>query len=269
MTSRIASVGRRRRGARASQTVEDEEAGQGGEWHWPGEKGRMHESGAEEGAAAGPSTSTSFSPFAVSNEEEEQEEHHEEEPPVDRSLYQAHLATDDKAVLNRLRNRGQDETDDQELGSSSRLELPTASAPPVVEEEELDEDGFERFEPEHAQERFTTSEKAKLRAPPSPLQRPVSSNLPAPPTRGDFSYSYLSRPDPAPASSTIPSTSKSALAAEYAALQPREEEEELDLPVYLPQEQRNEVLGMASAPPALDDDDEEDEDEEGITHATI
>ncbi|GAA5904409.1 uncharacterized protein JCM6883_006482 [Sporobolomyces salmoneus] len=279
--SRIANIGRRRR--RPQSMAEQVEEGQGGEWHWPGEKDRNLGEGtsSQGGEAAGSSTSQ----FVVSEEEEQHSTHEhgeekEEEPPVDRSLYQAHLATDDKAVLNRLRSATYSQ--EASIEHHSRPDLPTPSAPPVVEDD-IDEDGFERFSPQAEQrvedeERsigFTSSEKAKLRAPPSPHQGPVST-LPAPPSRTDFTYSYL----PSTSAAATPSRStataeKSALAAQYAALDSRDGEagEEVDLPVYLPQERRNEALGLASAPPATaeDDDDveEEERDEEGVTFATI
>jgi len=171
----------------------------------------------------------------------------------------------------------EDGLEDGEVEDGTRSELPIPTAPPVLEDEEVDEDGFERFDPTQDEEHqvgFTTSEKAKLRAPPSPLQQPIS-NLPAPPSRGDFTYSYLTRPSMSTESSPTPSTSKSALAAEYAALD-SPENEELDLPVYLPQERRNEVMNLASAPPMNDDDNEDEDgdeeetvDGEGVTYATI
>lgn len=276
-------IGRRRRSARERMAQSGSEDLGEGDWHWPGEKGDSLIASSSGGGASSSqpstSTSTSTSPFALTSteedeeqEEEEQEEEEEVAPPLDRSMYQAHLATDDKSVLHRLRNGPH--RDEAEGSGSSRIvtsEVPSPSAPPVVEEEEdLDEDGFERFnltsqktpEPEYP---TSSSEKSKLRSN-SHSQLP-STLLPAPPSR--VSYAYLqqsSTPTPAP------STSKSALAAEYAALHPPEQEEELDLPVYLPQEgRRNETLGMASAPPITDDDDEEDEEEEeeGVTHATI
>ncbi|GAA5987105.1 hypothetical protein JCM5350_003760 [Sporobolomyces pararoseus] len=284
-TPRITNMGRRNRRSRhGGEEAAEEAQGQVEEWHWPGEKGRQ--GGSDAGAAAGPSSS----PFTLSNDdnEETQEQEEEEEPPIDRSLYQAHLATDDKAVLNRLRTAtyrsNEDDVEEGGVVEGSRSELPLPSAPPVVEEDgEVDEDGFERFDPrplendEESQVGFTTTEKAKLRSPPSPRQTPVSTLLPAPPSRTDFNYSYLTRTaSQATPSATPPSTSKSALAAEYAALDPAETEE-LDLPVYLAQERRNEVLGMASAPPVTGDDDEEEDeaeveggvDGEGVAFATI
>jgi len=270
-------IGRRRRSARDRLTEREREDEGEGDWHWPGEKGDSSIASSSGGGASPsqPSTSTSASPFALTSpedeeepEEEEEEEEDEEEtaPPLDRSMYQAHLATDDKAVLHRLRNATRrDEAEGS--GSLSRVvasEVPSPSAPPVVEEDDVDEDGFERFNSTSEEEvgfPSASSEKSKLPSPGSP----PSTLLPAPPSR--VSYAYLeqsSTPTPAP------STSKSALAAEYAALHPQQEEEELDLPVYLPQEgRRNDALGMASAPPPTDDDEEEEEEEGGVTHAMI
>ncbi|GAA6021622.1 hypothetical protein JCM11491_001242 [Sporobolomyces phaffii] len=293
-SSRLANLARRRR-VSAVEGPPPLEDGQRAEWHWPGEKGRRIEpSGGEETpGTAGPSSSSAF---VLSNDEgadEEQEHEEEAEPPFDRSLYQAHLATDDKSVLNRLRTAYRPQSDgeeDNEGGGASRPMIPVPSAPAV--EDEVDEDGFERFDPEVAAASvqrgedeesrvgFSTSEKAKLRAPPSLVHRSTSSLLPAPPTRGDFTYSYLSRNRPASsATSPEPSTSKSALAAEYAAMNlPGDDDVELDLPVYLAQERRSQTLGLASAPPASHDEEDDDEDDaateertdgEGITYATI
>lgn len=66
----------------------------------------------------------------------------ESEPSIDPSTYSAHLATDDKAVLASLRRHA--------------VELPSAlgTAPLADDEDELDEDGFERFIDHEQEERI-------------------------------------------------------------------------------------------------------------------
>lgn len=279
---RVGNSGRRRRRSERAREGGVEE-NRGEQWHWPGEKGShllTPDAGSDMGATAGPS---SPSPFALGNDVELGQEEEEADPPVDRSLYQAHLATDDKAVLHRLRTATyRSEEEGSEVGrvmSRSRLELPAASAPPVIDGE-VDEDGFERYDPrqvagevDHSREGgFTGSEVPTLNASTSasPRSGPISTLLPTPPSRSDFTYSYLARSS----SSNAPNPSKSALAEEYARLDNAREGEELDLPVYLPQDRRNEALQLASAPPATDDDEDDEEDQgdvdvEGNSFATI
>ncbi|GAA5940095.1 uncharacterized protein JCM15063_001703 [Sporobolomyces koalae] len=289
-------VDRRRRHTRSEVVEEQPEQ----EWHWPGEKNDRHLSGGGAAALAGPSGSgPSSSHLVISDEvpheeravaedvEEHDEEHDEddaeEEPPVDRSMYQAHLATDDKAVLHRLRNLTYQDDAIELAGHdmvTSRSMLPTPSAPPIAVDD-LDEDGFERFDPtsdaaddpSHEERHIGLDASSDPRNISSARMHQSSSTLPAPPSRSDFSYSYLSRtsssaPIARELSTATTSTSKSALAAEYAALDPRQEDVELDLPMYLARDRRNEVLTLASAPPVLDEEDEEDEDV-GVTHAVI
>ncbi|GAA5890447.1 hypothetical protein JCM5296_005049 [Sporobolomyces johnsonii] len=286
-------VGRGRRRARQPQRAEEEDEG---EWHWPGEKGRDFAGfGGASTSAAGPSAGPSAvgdEPAAAASPFDDGEE--EDEPPLDPSMYTAHLATDDKAILARLRNatfratgvEGDDVGAEDEPPAAYAEAGPSAqpSAPPVeeVEDDEVDEDGFERFVPQEEEQQEDEDEEANIGT--STTAVPASpSLLPAPPNRVLFSYPYLSSSTPsssrppsststslAPPSSpasTAPtssaSTSKSALAAEYAALSDGQEqdEEELDLPVYLPRA-GNGALGMASAPPVLEDDDEDPEEEE-------
>ncbi|GAA5970775.1 hypothetical protein JCM21900_000353 [Sporobolomyces salmonicolor] len=291
-------VGRGRRRARQPQRAEEEDEG---EWHWPGEKGRGvagfgGASTSAAGSSADPSTQED-EPAAAASPFDEGEV--EDEPPLDPSMYTAHLATDDKAILARLRNAAfratgvDEEYDGTEDGPPAAYAEagPSAqpSAPPVEEFEdgEVDEDGYERLVPQAEEGQGDEDGEANIgtsttAVPPSP------SLLPAPPSRVLFSYPYLSSstpssshppsststtlaPPPSPASASpaptsSASTSKSALAAEYAALSAGQErdEDEFELPVYLPRA-GNEALGMASAPPVLegddDDDDEEDEDD--------
>ncbi|GAA5877698.1 hypothetical protein JCM3774_006646 [Rhodotorula dairenensis] len=153
------------RGMRSDENENDE-----GEWHWPGEKGRPFAS-----------SSTSADPFAeaeagdlpgallgsTSEEHGDSQQEQSEDPvppPVDRSLFSAHIATDDKAVLARLRQQRERSPfvlDDEEadVGVSSAgssvshglgtlaTSMPAPSAPPVVADEaDLDEDGFERYD---------------------------------------------------------------------------------------------------------------------------
>ncbi|GAA6061817.1 hypothetical protein JCM10212_001123 [Sporobolomyces blumeae] len=217
---------RRRREARQPAAPVQEE------WHWPGEKGRALDAG-QGGASTSSSSVQSDSRFVLEDREDDEldaevegDDDAEETPPVDRSMFQAHLATDDKAVLDRIRNgsyrpdpfvSGQD--DDVEAGSSSLARsvsiVPTPSAPPQ-DDDDVDADGFERFDPREsladADEdededeesrigRVVGNGKAKVV---SPRLRDTSI-LPAPPSRIDFTYPYL-------ASGSSPSSSSNAAA---------------------------------------------------------
>lgn len=209
------------RGVRSDEAEHDE-----GEWHWPGEKGRPSAS-----------TSTSADPFAEADEgdlsgatggpsadhdDSRQESEDAVPPPVDRSLFSAHIATDDKAVLARLRQQRERSPfvlDDEEAdvgmsptGSSALhgfgpvpTSAPAPSAPPdVADEADLDEDGFERYN-------FSTPTMSTEGSSSIPGKAsPVSSLLPAPPQRVtqasllDATHSPSGAADLSSASSTVP-----------------------------------------------------------------
>lgn len=278
-----------------------------GEWHWPGEKGRP---------LAASSASTSADPFVEEaalaagdqNSAEEDDTDQNEAgalPPIDRSLFSAHVATDDKAVLARLRRQRERSPfvlDDEEadvgmmaaLGSSAFVpvatSVPMASAPPVADDADLDEDGFERYDvptpTAHGQSSSTAAGKVAA--------SPMSSLLPAPPQRvHQVSLPNAFTPassgaDLSSASSTVPllqgatagdersssyfpraSTSSTGKAreahAEVAERQADAVHDEEDLPMYLPGSTgATEALRMASAPVDADDHFEgEDDDDDG------
>ncbi|GAA5830840.1 hypothetical protein JCM11251_001094 [Rhodosporidiobolus azoricus] len=284
-------AGRRSAELRMPPPVQQEEEEEE-RWHWPGEKRRPFPSEVGAASSSGPSA-----PIPLEDEEDERdgvedEREEEERQEVDRSLFSAHVATDDKAVLARLRARNDrlassamsDEEEDIYASSAaapsaaapSLASRPVATAPPVEEHEEVDEEGFERI----PSSLLTTS---------APATTP-STLLPAPPAL--LSYSYLTAsppspsvpaslprtpflpPMPSPALSTAPllassasgptaATEKSALAAEYAAAGLAGEEDEEDEESYLP---RYGVGGgpVASAPPPDEEEDEHEEGEEAL-----
>ncbi|GAA6025050.1 hypothetical protein JCM10207_008653 [Rhodosporidiobolus poonsookiae] len=275
--------GRRRVGRRRA---EDEGESDEGEWHWPGEKGRplglAPDSASEvEAPLAGPSGSA---PPPHAHDDPDDARHPALPPPVDRSLFSAHVATDDKAVLARLRAR----TDRLDRSEGAAL---VPSAPPIEHQEAedgdaVDEDGFERFSGAEA------GAEAGPSAPPPNLQRSPSI-LPAPPARVQYAYLSSSAPSPAlatpalaslSAAALLPSTpapasaqassagqEKAALAAEYAAAgladddgEDGEEAEGAWLPRYgVP----TAPAVQASAPPVLDNDEEDEEEEAALALA--
>ncbi|GAA5968831.1 hypothetical protein JCM11641_000750 [Rhodosporidiobolus odoratus] len=288
----LAIVGRRRRRTTEARQEEEgrrEEEREEEEWHWPGEKRRPFPS--EAGPSGGMTGEQDDE--GVDQGGENGQEPEEEEEPVDRSLFSAHVASDDKAVLARLRARN-----DRMLVSHSSSDVgPSAPAPsaPLVDdadEDGVDEDGFEKVPRELAGAEGEGGTGIEV---PSSMVVPVSpSLLPAPPSR--LQYSYLSTPGLSstsslsssffaqksttpsrlPLSPTSVSTSastsasdvsaareKSALAHEYAAAGLAEDADEEEhrshggsLPMY---GATSPALATASAPPVMDSDDEEDE----------
>ena len=274
-----------------------------GEWHWPGEKGRPL------AASSASAASTSADPFVEEEEALAKGDQHPDDveqneegalTPVDRSLFSAHVATDDKAVLARLRQQRERSPfvlDDEEAdvgmitagGSSAfvpvaiSVPMAMASAPPVADDVDLDEDGFERYDystPTAAQAESSSTAAGKVAA-----AGPMSSLLPAPPQRVHQvslpnAYTPASNgADLSSASSTVPllqgtaaaagdersssyfpqaTTSSSGKAreahAEVAERQGDVVHEEEDLPMYLPGSTgATEALRMASAPVDADD----------------
>ncbi|GAA5982158.1 hypothetical protein JCM10908_004762 [Rhodotorula pacifica] len=267
-----------------------------GEWHWPGEKGRPL-AGTSAIPAGDPFVEEDVLPLAgPSVEHDDDETAPPLPPPVDRSLFTAHIATDDKAVLARLRQQRERSPfvlDDEEVdigmagGSSSiatSASMPMPSAPPVADEADLDEDGFERYD-------FpTSSTSAAGKATttsllPAPPQRVAQVSLPNafPPSNGadlssasstvpllhganDQNSSYF--PAPHSPSPSARAHGKAREAYEDSSAARRDEGEaahggvvdEEDLPMYLPGSTgATEALRMASAP--VDDDDDEEEDD--------
>jgi len=275
-------LGRRRDARAGAATVggDDDDAAEG-EWHWPGEKGRALAGEVPHAAVAGPSSpppppSLGDSVHAESDADAADDD--EAHPPVDRALFSAHIATDDKAVLARLRAQrdargdlgGIDNGDHAVLaGSSSGIggTVPAPSAPHVLADEddpELDEDGFERY---YAGPSAPSPSSAAAPSAPSTRAWPAASTsfLPAPPQPvHQSSFAYSSAPSPAPSSPLLtprPTTSasvpsKAALAAEYGAA---DADEDVDaLPRYLAGGSAGrEALGLASAPVGSDDEDDE------------
>ncbi|BGP55178.1 hypothetical protein JCM8202_006351 [Rhodotorula sphaerocarpa] len=334
-TSRFGAARRRLRrerpgsaGARGGDRAPAEE--DEGEWHWPGEKGWPLASG----------SSTSGDPFldagdagarAGTSAELDGEEHpppvdrseEEHPPPVDRSLFTAHVATDDKAVLARLRQqRAQspfvlegDEGDVEAEGGSSSwtptagLAVPVAhapSAPPLAEDDDLDDEGFERYDFSTPQADTRSSPSARAAGKAAMPSSSSTSLLPAPPQR----IAQISLPDSflstasstldrsadfSSASSTVPllpgggqstasyfppdtegyssaAAAKEREARAEASGQNREDVDGVDeeaLPMYLPGSARaTETLGLASAPAAAADEDDEEE-EPSVTEAGL
>uniref|UniRef100_A0A0K3CDF6 Uncharacterized protein n=1 Tax=Rhodotorula toruloides TaxID=5286 RepID=A0A0K3CDF6_RHOTO len=264
--------GRLRRGVfgrereRGGAREEDE-----GEWYWPGEKGRTPFIGAE-------SSTSSAAPAPPPEPAPESTPADEDDPPVDRSLFTAHIATDDKAVLARLRAQRDVVLADQEdagavAGPSSSLPEPSAPTP-EEDDAEVDADGFERYD------------LAEVGASPfdgdsSPAVSSSSTLLPAPPQRVHqpslgarsgstipllSSTSTASTPLASPFLPPSSPTEKAALADSYAAA--AEEGEDDALPLYLAgsgQSGAREALALASAPPGSD----EDEDDGGWTREVV
>ncbi|GAA5924852.1 hypothetical protein JCM3775_005487 [Rhodotorula graminis] len=258
---------------------DDGDAGEG-EWHWPGEKGRPFAGEVPHAAVAGPS-SPQPPPLDGDSAEPDLDGYHVDEahPPVDRALFSAHVATDDKAVLARLRAQRDaradvsDDDDDALASSSAGLNgpVPAPSAPVVDEDDdpEVDEDGFERYDagPSASASSADVPSTTPARAWPAAS----TSFLPTPPKpiqQSSFAYSTASAAAPSspllasrsttPAPS--PGPSKAALAAEYGAA---EADEDVDaLPQYLAGGSAGrEALGLASAP--LGSGDEEDDEASG------
>ncbi|GAA5895157.1 hypothetical protein JCM8208_000128 [Rhodotorula glutinis] len=265
-----------------------DDAGEG-EWHWPGEKGRPLAGEVPHAAVAGPSSPPLPPPILGDTAHLESDDNHTDEahPPVDRALFSAHIATDDKAVLARLRAQrdvrgdlGLDNGDHAALAGSSSDggSMPVPSAPHVLEDDEdpeVDEDGFERYDAGPS----TSASSAPAPSAPSARSWPAASTsfLPAPPKpihQTSFAYSTTSAAAPAspllaPRSTTpTPSSapSKAALAAEYGAA---EADEDVDaLPQYLAGGTAGrEALGLASAPVGSDDEEDDEAVEDELEYA--
>ncbi|BGP24297.1 hypothetical protein JCM10295v2_003207 [Rhodotorula toruloides] len=249
---------RGQRGRGADVREEDE-----GEWYWPGEKGRspLADSSTSAAASAPPVVPADDPPASPANEDS----------PVDRSLFTAHVATDDKAVLARLRAQRDVVLEDEDAcavaGSSSSLPDPSAPAPEEDEEDpEVDADGFERYD-------LAEVDASPFDAEPAPIASSSSTLLPPPPqkvhqpslaARSSSAVPLFSSASTASTSSSSPfsssSTEKARLAASYAAAE--EEGEDDALPIYLAgsgQSGAREALALANAPPGSDVDDDEDE----------
>lgn len=295
--SRLGAARRRlRRERRESAGTSTERAGsdaEEGEWHWPGEKGWPLASGSS--SNADPFVGEQGDAVTIAGPSPDDVEQ-EEPPPVDRSMYSAHVATDDKAVLARLRThreRSPFVLDDEEAnvgmaGSSAAgpsfasSTAPRPSAPPMADDVDLDEDGFERFD-------FATPRPSSI----SPRRSDFDSGrttslLPAPPRRvaqtsltGGRPDSPSSAPTVAPflssASSTAPLLQDAKSSTESVSYFPSakalgkareadretasgEEVDDESLPMYLPGSNRaTETLRMASAPAHDDEDDAGDD----------
>ncbi|BGP31719.1 hypothetical protein JCM10296v2_003493 [Rhodotorula toruloides] len=256
---RVRRVFGRREREREGAREEDE-----GEWYWPGEKGRTP-------FVAGESTSSATAPALAPESAPASTVPDEDDPPVDRSLFTAHVATDDKAVLARLRAQRDVILVDEEAGAvagpSSALPAPSAPAPEEEDDAEVDADGFERYDLaevgaspfDGASTRVASSSSTLLPAPPPRVHQPSLG------ARSGSTVPLLSSASTAstPLASPFLSTEKAALADSYAAA--AEEREEDALPLYLAgsgQSGAREALAMASAPPRSEDGDE-DEEEEG------
>ncbi|KAM0787413.1 hypothetical protein ACM66B_003496 [Microbotryomycetes sp. NB124-2] len=227
------------------------------DWHWPGEKGRSIPSSSSNAVA---SSSTGVSPLALVDR------HDDEEPPQDRSLYSAHLATDDKAVLARIRQQAEavsataastlsaprGDGEDDEIGPPSVLGLASAPEPPVDPFDDdgldVDEDGFERF-PYGSSSGSTRIDVPEPSAPPQveqidddQHQQESSSSssqsfmLPTPPRPVTQSLEYLvaSGPSPSSSSSRYGGLRTSALPRDVEENDLRQVEERGVLPVYEP-----------------------------------
>ncbi|KAK4049019.1 hypothetical protein OIV83_004380 [Microbotryomycetes sp. JL201] len=194
------------------------------EWHWPGEKGRNV---ATSSSAVASSSSNAMLPLP--HIESASVEDEDDEPPEDRALFSAHLATDDKSVLARIRQQAEvvsaastssarrdDNNEDDDIGPPSVLGL--ASAPPAeldpfldADGLDVDEDGFERF-PGASSSVSARIQIPEPSAPPSLVdadsdaqQRTTSTFLlPAPPRPVNQSVDYMTR-------SSAPSLSSSSL----------------------------------------------------------
>lgn len=125
--------------------------------HWPNEKPQRRPRPSTSSIPSPPSSPPPPPPPSAPDDE----------PPIDRSTFAAHLATDDKTVLARLRAAAAST-------SSSASALASASAPPL-EEADVDEDGFERFVPDLEE--------------PAPSEEP-SFGLPEPPRAVETSFEY-------------------------------------------------------------------------------
>ena len=279
LTSSLLGRGARRHARRASV---DEERAEPEALLWPEEKRQFKVRArirASEAALA--SASAASGPL---DEEEAVPEHAEhDEPEIDRNEYAAHLATDDKAVLARLRDYAQPNAGDPSAAdapTTSRIQI-EASAP-QLDEDEIDDDGFERLPLEIPT--IVVDQPSLLPLPPQPIltashtsfESPTVSHLP----------SRVPSPSPSASPSSVPLPSTNAHAGLSAvALGKRaearqsavdladevDEDEESFLPVYLPR-----AGVMASAPGGESDDEEDNEDggavvgmEEREEHAVI
>ncbi|ORY92503.1 hypothetical protein BCR35DRAFT_323069 [Leucosporidium creatinivorum] len=234
-------------------------------WHWPNEKPARQVTTPTTSRRSRRVPAPAPPPPAAADEQEE-----EDHPPADPSLYSAHLATDDKAVLARIREQASSphRGGGQQVGTSSSSsrrpeQLPEASAPVDQEDEDdlVDEDGFQRLPlPASAPSASHPSPSA-----PSPSAPPAASLLPLPPRPVDLAFDYTTTTP----SSALPSSADwktsagpSGSSRRRAPVEDEEgEEEQAFLPVYRTREreaERTRVLQMASAPPA----EEEEVDEE-------
>lgn len=179
------------------------------DWYWPGEKTRPLQ--------PSPSLVEDLSEESPITEEEEEEEVETRDPEA----FRAHLATDDKSVLNRLRELALASSS----GSSSAMERVEATAPSAEEEEE------EQMLPSPSTSRTISSSTSLLPEPPKPI-----------------SYS-------------IASTSKARLAAELAAKDnDLDVDEEGFLPIYKPPI-RSGLEDATAPPPEDEDYEEDEEEE--------
>ncbi|GAA6047050.1 hypothetical protein JCM3770_004171 [Rhodotorula araucariae] len=255
--------GRRRE---AQEVGEQEEEG---EWHWPGEKGRLLGGT----AIAGPSSPPTEPEDGMPEEDQPAE--------VDRALYAAHIATDDKAVLARL--RAQRDSPSSAFAPSAPISssVPAPSAPLDTDDADVDEDGFERLdadtppasapppaslveddEYENAALARAPPATSFLPAPPKPVQQPSFAYAYARSTGGNTPSAPLTPSSTAPLLASSPACSrKAALAAEYGAADADTDDDGVDaLPRYLAGGAAGrEALELATAPLTLESDEEEDE----------
>lgn len=144
------------------------------EWHWPNEKPNTGIT------SSNPTSQTHSPPPSLSLDLDLP-------PPIDRSTFSAHVATDDKATLARLRELAQTTLDRQ----SSSINLASA---PLFDDENVDEDGFERFN--HEEEIIdSTPEDKQEEVKEDQEEVPVTlGSLPLPPRPMTTSYIPTSAP---------------------------------------------------------------------------
>lgn len=215
---------------------------------WPEEKRQLRAAQAAEAEASTSRRSEGVEPPA-------HEEH--SEPAIDRSAYSAHIATDDKAVLARLRERAQavevvDGAGQAEGSQPAALRVLAEASAPHAEDDEVDEDGFELLPAQVPS--IVIEQPSLLPLPPQAVQTRSQHNLDSPAASPLPSRS----PSPRPATQLEPSSvalGKRAEARRSAVDLQDDEEDESFLPVYLPR--TVDSAAMASAPG--EDSDEEDD----------
>lgn len=204
-----------------------------GEWHWPNEKRTL--ASTSDSSSSAPVASTSaisddLSPPPLAPAPDDHEEEEEEPAP-----YAAHIATDDKALLARIRERT------ARAGVATAAPLVEGSAPELFEG---DEDGFGEDAFDHY---GASTPSISARVVPSPSA--PDQHLPPAPSLGSATLSALPAP-PRPVSYASAHT--------YA------------LPVYTPDRHQHthmhspasrDVLSLASAPPPSDSDTHSHDDE--------